>query len=306
MTVSVLDQRYLALTALVTIAYQGFFFLVTYALKFDKVTDFAGSTNFALVALLSFVLGGHYGARQIVLSACVFVWAARLAAFLLYRIILWGEDRRFDDQRENVGKLVIFWSLQAIWVWTVSLPTTIVNANAYNPALNALDYVGWVIFALGLALETVADQQKLLFKQSEASKGRWADVGVWSYSRHPNYAGELMVWYGLYISSLSVLRGAEHAAVAGPIFITLLLLFVSGIPINEQSADEKHGMKDEYRLYKQRTSVLVPFPPALYSKLPDVLKKTVMLDFPTYNRALPSAKQEPNENSTLVERNEAL
>lgn len=284
--VSVLDSRLLALTALVTVTYQLTFFFVTYMFRFDTLTDFAGSTNFALLALLTLVLGGQYSTRGVVLSTFVFIWAARLCAFLLSRILAWGEDRRFDDKRENFGKLAAFWAVQAVWVWTVSLPLTIVNSSAYRPRLNAGDYLGWAIFIAGLLLETVADAQKTAYKKSAESRGRWTDVGTWSWSRHPNYAGEIALWWGVYISSTGVLRGAEHLAVLSPIFITTILLFLSGIPLLEEGADKKHGKKSEYLAYKKCTSVLIPLPPSLYEQLPERVKKTVLLDFALYNKGL--------------------
>lgn len=297
-----LDERLLALTAIITVAFQFSFFLITYALRFDKLTDFAGSTNFLLLAIVTLTVGGAYTPRQIVITACVLVWGTRLCAFLLYRIILWGEDRRFDDKRGNLANLAVFWSLQAVWVWTVSLPVTIVNSKSDTASLSALDYVGWTVFAFGFILEATADQQKLWFKQSEASRGRWTDVGVWAYSRHPNFFGEMIIWWGLYISALNDLEGGEHAAVASPIFITLLLMFVSGIPLLEKSADEKHGHKEEYMAYKKRTSVLILFPPSMYEKIPGTIKKTMLLDFKLYN---PGPQSEDDKNVSNPKANES-
>lgn len=304
----VLDERLLALTAIITVAFQLIFFVITYAFRFDKVTDFAGSTNFILLALVTLTVGGTYSARQIVISTCVFIWGTRLCAFLLYRIILWGEDRRFDDKRENVLKLAAFWGVQAVWVWTVSLPVTIVNSKQEGDVkgLKWLDWVGWAVFAFGAILEAVADQQKLWFKQKEESRGRWTDVGVWAYSRHPNFFGEMIVWWGLYLSAVNQLEGAEHAAVVGPIFITLLLMFVSGIPLLERGWDKKYGRNEEYWRYKKRTSVLILFPPKLYEKLPEGLKKTLLLDFKLYNPGPPAEEDEKvggraNEETGLME-----
>ncbi|PXF40846.1 hypothetical protein BWQ96_09436 [Gracilariopsis chorda] len=301
-----LDDRLLALTAIVTVAFQLSFFLITYALRFDKVTDFAGTTNFLLLAVITLTVGGAYKPRQIVLSTCVFVWGVRLCAFLLYRILLWGEDRRFDDKRNNVARLAAFWILQAVWVWTVSLPITIVNSKEVSKPLNALDYVGWGIFALAALLEAVADQQKLNFKNTPQSRGRWTDVGVWKWSRHPNFFAEMTVWWGLFLSSINDLRGAEFAAIASPIFITLLLLFVSGIPILEKSWDEKYGRKDGYAEWKNMTSVLIPIPPSLYVGIPKSIKSTLLLDFKMYNPGpKPDVDQaitkKPTEETSLVE-----
>lgn len=301
-----LDDRLLALTAIVTVAFQFSFFLITYTLRFDKVTDFAGTTNFLLLAVITLTVEGGYNPRQIVLSTCVFVWGVRLCGFLLYRILLWGEDRRFDDKRNNIARLAVFWILQAVWVWTVSLPITIVNSKDVSKPLNALDYVGWAIFVMAALLEAVADQQKLNFKNSPQSRGRWTDVGVWKWSRHPNFFAEMAVWWGLFLSAINDLKGAEFAAVVGPIFITLLLLFVSGIPILEKSWDEKYGRKEGYAEWKNMTSVLIPIPPSLYIGIPKSIKSTLLLDFKMYN---PGPKPNmnganagnPTEETSLVE-----
>lgn len=112
-------------------------------------------------------------------------------------------------------------------------------------------------------------------------------MGVWAWSRHPNFFGEMALWWGLYLSALNDLRGAEHAAVVGPIFITLLLLFVSGVPILEKSADARYAARADYREYKRRTSVLIPLPPSLYARLPTAVKTTLLLDMKLFNPGPP-------------------
>ena len=107
----------------------------------------------------------------------------------------------------------------------------------------------------------MADAQKSAFKEKEENSGRFIASGLWRYSRHPNYFGEMLVWWGLFLYAVPVLHGAAFAVVIGPVFITLLLLFVSGVPPLERSADEKYGDDPAYREYKRRTSILVPLPP---------------------------------------------
>ncbi len=120
---------------------------------------------------------------------------------------------------------------------------------------------GAVIWLIGLAIEAVSDAQKSAFK-AKATKGeRFISQGLWKYSRHPNYFGEILVWWGLFLFAVPFLHGAAFAVVIGPIFITLLLVFVSGIPLLERSAEAKHGDDPVYREYKRRTSILVPLPP---------------------------------------------
>ncbi|XP_042488162.1 uncharacterized protein LOC122068384 isoform X1 [Macadamia integrifolia] len=284
---TVLDSHFLALTAIVTVGYQLLFFILTALLKFDKVTDFAGSTNFVIIAILTLVLKGTWHFRQIILTLFVVIWGLRLAGFLLMRILQWGEDRRFDEMRSNLGKLAIFWTFQAVWVWTVSLPVTVVNASDRNPSVQAVDIIGWILWSIGVIIEAIADQQKLVFKNSPNNRGKWCNVGVWKFSRHPNYFGEILLWWGIFAASAPVLKGAEWLVIVGPIFLTMLLLFVSGIPLLEESADKKFGNMAEYKIYKRTTSPLILLPPVVYGKLPAWFKATFLFELPLYSRNIP-------------------
>ncbi|KAH7679519.1 3-oxo-5-alpha-steroid 4-dehydrogenase (acceptor) protein [Dioscorea alata] len=283
---TLLDSHFLAFTALVTVGYQLVFFIITALLKFDKVTDFAGSTNFIILSILTLAIKGTWHFRQIVLTVLVVIWGFRLGLFLLMRILQWGEDRRFDEMRNNLGKLAVFWIFQAVWVWTVSLPVTVVNASDRNPSVQARDIIGWIMWSIGITIEATADQQKLIFKNSPVNKGKWCNVGVWRYCRHPNYFGEILLWWGIFVASTPVLRGAEWLVIFGPVFLTLLLLFVSGVPLLEESADKRYGGIEEYRLYKNTTSPLVPLPPAIYEGLPLWFKRAFLFEFPLYSRNL--------------------
>eukprot|EP00257_Ricinus_communis_P023028 XP_015582909.1 uncharacterized protein LOC8275698 isoform X2 [Ricinus communis] len=284
---TVIDSHFLALTAIVTVGYQLLFFIVTALLKIDKVTDFAGSTNFVILAVLTSVVKGTWHFRQVILSLLVVIWGFRLGLFLLMRILQWGEDRRFDEMRGNLGRLAIFWILQAVWVWTVSLPVTVVNASDRNPSLEARDIIGWIMWSMGFLFEATADQQKLAFKNSPENRGKWCNVGLWKYTRHPNYFGEIFLWWGIFVASAPVLEGAEWLVILGPVFLTLLLLFLSGIPLLEKSADKKFGNVAAYRAYKRTTSPLIPLPSEVYGNLPSWFKATFLFEFPFYSRNLP-------------------
>ncbi|KFK41809.1 hypothetical protein AALP_AA2G174500 [Arabis alpina] len=284
---TVLDSHFLALTAIVTVVYQFIFFVITALFKFDQVTDFAGSTNFVILAILTLVLKATWHFRQIVLSLLVVVWGLRLGIFLLMRILQWGEDRRFDEMRGKLVKLIVFWTLQAVWVWTVSLPLTVVNASDGGGSLKPTDVIGWTMWVFGFLIEAAADQQKLSFKNSPENRGKWCDVGVWKYSRHPNYLGEILLWWGIFVAASPALEGAEYLVIIGPLFLTLLLLFVSGIPLLEASADKKHGHLGAYRFYKKTTSPLFLLPRGVYGNLPGWCKTIFLFELPFYNRNLP-------------------
>ena len=153
--VHVLDDYYLAITLLVTIAYQLIGFSIAFTLKFDKLTDFMGGTNFVWLAIFTLAMSGTTHARQIVTSIFIMLWGARLSAFLLFRILKTGKDDRFDDKRDKFFPFLGFWVFQMLWVWTVSLPVTISNSPNVlqypQPSFGkASDVIGVIIFVLAL------------------------------------------------------------------------------------------------------------------------------------------------------------
>ncbi|SLM40153.1 3-oxo-5-alpha-steroid 4-dehydrogenase protein [Lasallia pustulata] len=298
--VHILDNYYLAITLLITIAYQLFFFSIAFSLKFDKLTDFAGGTNFVLLAIITLVFSGHHHARQIVASLFIMLWGARLSGFLLFRIIKTGTDDRFDDKRDKFFPFLGFWVFQMIWVWTCSLPVTVLNSpnvtKFAQPAFGAgRDIAGVILFTIGFLMESVSDVQKYHFRSKPENKGKVCDVGLFKWTRHPNYFGEIIIQFSIYMIAVSpaayhYVKGAAYAAlyatIVGPFFLTLLLMFVSGLPLQERPGAKKRYESgnhwESFSRYVQRTSILIPFPPQLYEKMPAILKRTLFLEFPLY------------------------
>jgi steroid 5-alpha reductase family enzyme len=244
----------------IALAVNGAFFAVAAARKTDVVTDLSYSLTFALLAVtLPFT-----GARepvQVAASLLVVVWAMRLGVYLFRRIRRMKVDHRFDGIREDPRRFARFWLLQAIAVAVIMLPVSYLLDRSDPPGFGAWAIAGAVAWLVGLAIEAVADAQKSAFRENPANRGHFIASGLWRYSRHPNYFGEILVWWGLFAYAVPFLDGAAFAVVAGPVFITLLLLFVSGIPPLERSAAEKYGHDPAYQDYKRRTSLLVPLPP---------------------------------------------
>eukprot|EP00904_Undaria_pinnatifida_P008789 jgi/Undpi1/503/HiC_scaffold_10.g03969.m2 len=285
------DDSFLAITAVVTVVFQLLFFVVAFSFKFDKVTDFAGGSNFVVLAILTLILGGNYYARQILASAAVCLWGLRLAGFLLYRVIKMGSDARFDDTRDNFFKFLTFWIFQMLWVWVVSLPVTFLNSAEVNPDVTARDVAGLIMFVVGFFFEFVGDIQKDIFK-SNGGRGV-CETGLWYYTRHPNYFGDLMQWWGIFTACSAVFAPAAdageadwgYATICGPLFLTAILLFASGIPTVESSWDKKYGGSESYWDYKERTSILIPMPPGLFKPLPHFLKAWLLCEWPFYQGA---------------------
>jgi len=284
------DSNNLAICGIVTVGMQLSFFFVACTFKFDKVTDFAGGTNFVVLAILTLVLTAQYHWRQITITVCVILWGLRLSGYLLYRIIKIGEDDRFDDKRSNPLRFLGFWTFQAVWVFTVSLPVIFVNAPFslfLHPSydnVTPMDIVGFAMFALGLLCEAVSDQQKFNFRNDPSNRGKWCAVGLWRVSRHPNYFGEICLWLGLFLVSASIAEDVQWTGALSPAFTAAILLFLSGIPLLEQKSDARHGGKEEYLVYKASTSPLIPLPTTLYAALPGCFKCCFLCEFPIYNK----------------------
>ncbi|CAG8980524.1 hypothetical protein HYALB_00002521 [Hymenoscyphus albidus] len=319
MKVYVLDNYYLAITLLITIAYQLFFFAIAWQMKFDKLTDFAGGTNFVVLAIITLSFSGHDNARQIVASLFIMIWGLRLSAFLLFRIIKTGKDDRFDDKREKFFPFLGFWAFQMIWVWTVSLPVTILNSPNVTrfpqPAFGTgRDIAGVILYGIGLIMETGSDAQKYIFRSKNPERKAICDTGFFYWSRHPNYFGEIIIQFGIFMICVSpatdgvVTGGAYHAlyaSILGPFLLTILLMFISGLTLQERPGAKKRYEKNNnweaYARYLNRTSILIPFPPQLYEKMPIILKRTIFLEFPIYVFDPAKHSSGPNEQSRAEE-----
>jgi steroid 5-alpha reductase family enzyme len=244
----------------VALALNGAFFVVAATRKTDVVTDLSYSLTFIVSAIVLPFTGARQPV-QLVASLLVIAWALRLGAYLFRRILHMKIDHRFDGIREQPLRFARFWFLQAITVAVVMLPVSYLLDQAHPPVFGAWGIVGVLVWLTGFLIETLADAQKAAFRARDENRSRFVADGLWRYSRHPNYFGEMLVWWGLFLVAVPVLHGAAFAVVIGPVFITLLLLFVSGIPPLERSAEEKYGGDPTYREYKRRTSILVPLPP---------------------------------------------
>jgi len=228
------------------------------ALKTEKFYDLTGSITYILLAILSQQFGNG-STRSIVQSCMVVAWACRLGIFLFYRVLKDGKDKRFDDIKTKPLVFCIPWNLQAFWVYVNLLPTFLMSESSLNPSLGALDFIGWGMWLFGIVFEVVSDVHKIIWRKNAQNAGKFIDAGLWSVSRHPNYFGEIFLWFGLFVSATSVLRRFEFFAVLCPIAIHLLITRISGIPKLEESGAKKWGTLPEYQLHLEKTAMLIPF-----------------------------------------------
>ena len=229
----------------------------------EKYYDLTGSSTFLILTVISYVHGAAVKSwRQNTLSAFVIIWCTRLGAYLFSRIVKEGGiDARFTKVKEDFLYFFLFWNVQGVWNFVCALPVYALNCKVdSNLAITTYDKVGIAVYVLGLLLEVVADYQKSAFKADKKNHGKFIKHGLWSISRHPNYLGEILIHVGIFLVSYSSITSVmEYSWVVAPLFVSLLLIYVSGIPPLEKLGERRWGHLKEYQAYKKETSVLVPF-----------------------------------------------
>ena len=245
-----------ALCALVAFALQWLAFVPAFYLQTEKFYDLTGSLTFVSLTAIAWFLGDG-GSRSALLAACVLVWALRLGSFLFRRILADGQDSRFDAIKPVASRFFLTWNLQGLWALMTSACALAAMTAGRQVELQWSDALGLGLFLAGFAIEVVADRQKRRHRLQHGG-GRFIDSGLWRYSRHPNYFGEITLWCGIALLAVPALSGWQWATLVSPLFVTLLLTRVSGIPLLERKADRRWGDSPDYLAYKQRTPLLVP------------------------------------------------
>ncbi|MDG1549124.1 MAG: DUF1295 domain-containing protein [Candidatus Poseidoniaceae archaeon] len=230
--------------------------------KTERFYDLTGGLTYLTVVGFSLWAGSQSEApslRELIVSLLVVIWALRLSSFLYFRIHRTGKDGRFDQLKTSPIRFLVPWTIQGLWVFLTMIVVIVINSQADSaPALGIWDAVGLSMWLLGFGIEVVADNQKTVFNTEPNNQGKWIDSGLWSYSRHPNYLGEILLWTGIACFGISCFTGLERFAWISPIFIYLLLTKLSGIPILDKRALEKWGDDVEYQKYRDKTPALFP------------------------------------------------
>ena len=239
---------------------QWILFIPAYLLQTEKFFDISGSITY--ISVVSYCFFNNYDLENlnignVILSIIIIVWALRLGSFLFIRIKKAGEDIRFREIKKSPTRFFMTWTLQGMWV---SLCSACALAGiAKGIIINSYFYIGLTVFFIGFIIEIIADNQKTKFRSNPENKDKFIDSGLWKFSRHPNYMGEILLWSGISIISLSSLEGMELATLISPLFTYLLLVYVSGIRILEHNGDKKWGHLDSYKSYKKNTPRLIGF-----------------------------------------------
>ncbi len=223
--------------------------------------DLTGGLTYITVTAVAVLLSSPLDLRSAIVAGMVMFWSIRLASFLFMRISRAGKDSRFDVIKHRPMRFFLAWTLQGLWVLLTAACALAVITGGNREPLGIVGYVGITVWTIGILIEIVADQQKSAFRADPANKGKFINTGLWAWSRHPNYFGEIVLWTGMAIIAIPVLQGWQWATLISPVFVFFLLTKVSGVPMLEEAADERWGGEDDYEAYKANTPVLVMKPP---------------------------------------------
>lgn len=250
-------MNYLVLLGLITLAYMSGWFAIAIWKRRNDVADVAWGLGFPLLSWSSFILARQNSLVALITNILVSIWGIRLASHIWNRNKNKPEDARYAQWRKDwkdnffIKSFVNVFLLQGGLMFLIAIPVMLINKQAGG--LNLLGILGILIWIKGFAFEVIGDWQLAEFIKKPENKGKLMTTGLWKYTRHPNYFGEVLLWWGIFAVSLSV--GVNWVAIVGPLTISGLILFVSGIPLLEK----KYIGRTDWEEYKRKTSVFVPW-----------------------------------------------
>ena len=228
-------------------------FIPAFIFQTEKFYDLTGSVTYLTTVFTALYITDSGNISDYVIVSCVAIWAIRLGSFLFMRIHKAGEDRRFRDIKPNFTRFFMTWTLQGMWV-SMCLLCVLTALSSYSGIIvNNIFYIGLMIFISGFIIEVLADHQKTVFRKNIDNKDKFISSGLWAYSRHPNYFGEILLWLGIAVMSFSSLEGFQYFTLISPIFVYILLVYISGIRMLENQANKKWGHLDSYKEYLKNT-----------------------------------------------------
>ena len=232
-------------------------FVPSYLKRTEHYFDLVGSLTHLTLIFVALVGSSDLDLRATVVSILVGVWAVRLGSFLFLRARKAGGDGRFDNIKHHPGTFFSWWSLQALWVLVTGSCSLAVITSMERQSFGWFAGVGVALWGIGFVMEIVADRQKTQFRSQSKNTSSFIHSGLWAWSRHPNYFGEILLWIGIAVVAIPLLSGWRWVALISPIFVFVLLTRISGIPILERRANERWGDDPIYREYLQSTPILL-------------------------------------------------
>ena len=241
-------------------AVQWIVFVPSFIAHTEHYFDLTGSLTYLSVIALAWFAGSG-DPRATVIAILVVVWALRLGSFLFVRVKQDGSDGRFDELKFSLPRFLMTWTLQGLWVFITLAAALAAMTTARSTPMGVVAMLGVVLWIAGFAIEAIADAQKRAFKKRAENHGRFITTGLWAWSRHPNYFGEITLWLGIALIAAETLEGWRWVTMISPVFVYVLLNFISGVPLLESRGKKRWGDDAQYQAYKARTPVLIPRPP---------------------------------------------
>ena len=223
--------------------------------------DLTGSLTYMVMVVAGAVLVGATDLRSLVLVGLILIWALRLGPFLFFRARNAGEDRRFRKIKHSFPLFFMTWTLQGTWVFVTACCALAAITAAHSVPVSTPFWIGLALWVFGFAIEVVADRQKSAFRSNPDNAYRFISTGLWAWSRHPNYFGEIVLWLGIAVMSYPVLVGWQLLTLISPLFVVVLLTFISGVRMLEARAQKTWGDEPDYQAYKRSTPTLMLWPP---------------------------------------------
>ncbi|MCY4200860.1 MAG: DUF1295 domain-containing protein [Gammaproteobacteria bacterium] len=236
-------------------------FVPAYLKQTEHFYDLTGSLTFITLAVPALVLVDDLDLRTGLIGGLTIIWALRLGAFLSLRVRKAGFDRRFRSIKPVLPVFFMTWTLQGLWVTMSLAPGLVAMTSAKQVLADPFLAVGACLWLIGFVVQVVADEQKRKFRSNADNQDKFITSGLWAWSQHPNYFGEILLWTGIAVIAFPVLEGWQHVTLVSPVFVWLLLTRISGTRMLDNSAKKKWGDDAAYRAYVEKTPKLILWPP---------------------------------------------
>ena len=232
-------------------------FIPSYLLQTEHYFDLTGALSYISTITLAAYLHPLLDLRGLIICVLISIWAVRLGSFLFMRIKRAGQDRRFIESKTRFWQFLYIWTMGGAWVFiTMAAGLAAITSMTQRP-LGIFAIAGVFLWLVGFSIEVVADRQKTKFRQLPGNADHFITSGLWAYSRHPNYFGEILLWLGITVIALPTLVGWQYVTLISPIFVALLLIKVSGVRLLEADGKDRWGSDPNYQYYVNNTPLLL-------------------------------------------------
>ena len=235
-------------------------FVPSFIFQTEHYFDLTGSISYIVTVTVAAVMHPLLDLRGLIICILISIWAARLGSFLFMRVKRAGKDRRFDEMKKRFWRYLLTFTLGGAWVFiTMAAGLAAITSMSQRP-LGIWLAIGMLLWLVGFTIEVIADQQKTKFRKNPDNAEEFITTGLWGYSRHPNYFGEIVLWLGIGIIALPTLVGWQYMTLISPIFVIFLLVKISGVKLLEEGGQKRWGADPAYQQYVATTSMIIPLP----------------------------------------------